>query len=68
MNKGIGVGDTVRSKVNTIYDGTYEVVKTNKTTCWVVANENYIIEEDGKRRELTPKIYKGVRYSILEKA
>ena len=54
-NKGIAKGDIVKSLKNPM-NLKYEVVKTHKTTCWVIVaavNET--------------KIYKTVPYSILEK-
>ena len=68
MNKGIEVGDIVCSKINTVYRGTYKVVKTNKTTCWVVLNEDKSKKMvGGKYAEVPHHIYKNNRYSIVEK-
>ena len=39
MKDGFAVGDIVRSRINTSYDGTYIVVQVNKTTLWVKCNE-----------------------------
>lgn len=62
----IQVGDTVKSKVNTIYTGTYTVIKTNKVTCWVTPDEKQTIMKGGKQVEYSP-IYKNIKYNILEK-
>ena len=67
MGKDIKVGDIVRSKVNSIYRGTYTVTKTNKTTCWVVPNEHYLIMKDGTKKEMEQPTYKNNRYSTMEK-
>jgi len=55
--ENIEVGKRYKSKVNSIAVGCeYEVVKKNKTTCWVK------LWEDGAP---TKTIYKNIRYSIL---
>ena len=55
--ENIEIGKRYKSKVNSIAFGCeYEVVKKNKTTCWVK------LWEDGTP---TKTIYKNVRYSIL---
>ena len=55
--ENIEVGKRYKSKVNSIAVGCeYEVVKKNKTTCWVK------LWEDGTP---TKTIYKNIRYSIL---
>jgi len=62
--ENIEVGKRYKSKVNSIAVGLftyyylceYEVVKKNKTTCWVK------LWEDGTP---TKTIYKNIRYSIL---
>jgi hypothetical protein len=47
-----------KSKINTIaVDCDYEIIKKNKTTCWVKLWEN---------DEPTDIVYKNVKYSVLK--
>ena len=58
------VGSKVRSRVNTIYRGTYTIERLNKTTAWVRADEGLPIVQGG-RRVLHCPLYKNVRLSTL---
>lgn len=59
-------GDIVTSKINNIAKVKYEIIKINKTTCWLKTNL-YMIEDNKKIYFDKPTIYKNVRYSILNK-
>ena len=53
------LNEKYRSRVNFIATGcTYEIIKKNKTSCWVK------LWEDGKP---TDTIFKNVKYSVLVK-
>lgn len=55
--KNCKLNEKYRSRVNSIANGCkYEVIKKNKTTCWVRLWEN------GKSTDI---IYKNVRYGVL---
>lgn len=62
-------GDVVRSKVNPAYKGTYIIVKTKATVCWVKFNLDSVNDLDPalNTQEIRNKIYKGIPYGILEK-
>lgn len=62
------VGDVVKSRINTTYKGTYTIVQTKTTVCWLKLN----LDEPKNSRsnsgiKLTDIIYKGIPYRILEK-
>lgn len=67
MKNKFKVRDIVKSKVNEIYKGTYTIIKTNKTTCWVEVNVKEKGMIGGKMVILPQAVYKNVKYSILEK-
>jgi len=52
------VGDIVKSKINKSYDGTYVIVLTKKTVCWVRVN----------KQNFEGYTYKNIPYNILEHA
>lgn len=60
------VGDIVRSKVNTIYRGTYTITAVKKTVVWCEPNEEWQTMIGGKLQKHTCT-YKNVPKRILEK-
>lgn len=60
------VGDTVRSKHNSLYTGTYTITKVNKTTVWVTEDEGHETMRGGKKI-IEHWEYKNVPYHVLVK-